>query len=54
MKLISFPGKGRVHCKPEWLEEIDGNPVDENGCVKQPTGAVAYEDCTPSNGDYEV
>ncbi|KAL9617498.1 MAG: hypothetical protein Q9160_007709 [Pyrenula sp. 1 TL-2023] len=47
-------GKGRVHCKPEWLKEIDGKPVDANGCVKQPTGAVAYPDCTPSNGDYEV
>ncbi|KAI9656728.1 MAG: hypothetical protein M1821_003367 [Bathelium mastoideum] len=47
-------GKGRVHCKPDWLEEIDGKPVDANGCVKQPTGAVAYPDCTPSDGDYEV
>lgn len=51
---ILVNGKGRVHCKPESLEDIDGKAVDANGCVKQPTGAVAYPDCTPSDGEYEV
>ncbi|KAI0859389.1 Cupredoxin [Xylaria cubensis] len=53
-KSILANGKGRVHCKPDDLEEIDGNKVDANGCVLQKTGAVAYDSCTPSNSDYEI
>ncbi|EKG20709.1 Cupredoxin [Macrophomina phaseolina MS6] len=47
-------GKGRVHCKPDDLKDIDGKPVDSYGCVEQPSGAVAYDECKPSDGDYEV
>lgn len=47
-------GKGRVHCKPESVVEINGNALNSHGCVEQPTGAVAYPECTPSAADYEV
>ncbi|GME63988.1 hypothetical protein GTA08_BOTSDO05764 [Neofusicoccum parvum] len=51
---VLINGKGRVHCKPDDLKEIDGNPVNSLGCIEQPTGAVAYDECTPSDADYEV
>lgn len=34
--------------------EIKGSKVDSHGCVEQPSGAVAYGDCIPSDADYEV
>jgi hypothetical protein len=48
------PGKGRVHCKPPGLEKLDGKDLDTYGCIKQPTGAVGYDDCKPSQGEYEI
>ncbi|KAF2764147.1 Cupredoxin [Teratosphaeria nubilosa] len=47
-------GKARVHCKPPGLSTLNGNPVDSHGCVVQATGAVAYPECKPSEGEYEV
>lgn len=51
---VLINGKGRVHCKPDELKEIDGKPVNSYGCVEQPSGAIAYDECKPSAGDYEI
>lgn len=48
------PGKGRVHCKPDGVGDIGGEPIDSHGCVKQPTGAVGYGTCIPTYTDYEA
>ncbi|KAF5590961.1 multicopper oxidase [Fusarium pseudocircinatum] len=51
---ILVNGKGRVHCKPDDLLDIDGKPVDQHGCVAQASGAVAYPSCRTSQADYHV
>ncbi|KAF9634918.1 hypothetical protein BFW01_g5813 [Lasiodiplodia theobromae] len=47
-------GKGRVHCKPSDVDDIDGEPIDSHGCVRQATGAVGYGHCVPTYTDYEI
>ncbi|KAJ4301931.1 hypothetical protein N0V90_004027 [Kalmusia sp. IMI 367209] len=47
-------GKGRVHCRPKEILQINGKDVDSHGCVKQPSGAVAYGECKPSESEYKV
>ncbi|KAF4551220.1 Multicopper oxidase-like protein 8 [Elsinoe fawcettii] len=47
-------GKGRVHCKPDGVDSIDGETVDSYGCVKQPSGAVGYDECKTTAADYEI
>ncbi|KAL1638053.1 hypothetical protein SLS58_009074 [Diplodia intermedia] len=37
---VLINGKGRVHCKPTEIDDIDGEPIDSHGCVKQATGAI--------------
>ncbi|PSR79596.1 Cupredoxin [Coniella lustricola] len=49
---ILVNGKGRVHCRQEAFDRVNGQKVDETGCV-QPIGQLPGS-CTPSNADYEV
>ncbi|EOD46162.1 putative multicopper oxidase protein [Neofusicoccum parvum UCRNP2] len=54
LQSVLINGKGRVHCKPDGVDDIDGEPIDSHGCVKQPSGAVGYPECTPTYADYEI
>ncbi|KAI6260084.1 hypothetical protein MCOR27_002778 [Pyricularia oryzae] len=49
---IVVNGKGRVHCRQPEFGVLNGQALDEKGCI-QPEG-LPQETCTPSTGDYEV
>ncbi|KAK2063681.1 Cupredoxin [Colletotrichum caudatum] len=49
---ILVNGKGRVHCRQPGFEKLNGNGLDETGCIPPP--GLPSESCTPSNADYEV
>lgn len=51
---VLINGKGRVHCRPEAVTALGGKEIDSHGCVHQPSGAVGYSQCEPSNGEYEI
>ncbi|KAF6843606.1 multicopper oxidase [Colletotrichum musicola] len=45
-------GKGRVHCRQPGFEKLNGQDLDETGCI-QPAGLL-QESCKPSKADYEI
>ncbi|KAF3013563.1 hypothetical protein E8E14_010796 [Neopestalotiopsis sp. 37M] len=45
-------GKGRNLCRPPGFEELNGQPLDESGCI-QPPGFPPVS-CTPSEADFEI
>ncbi|GJD01423.1 multicopper oxidase [Colletotrichum higginsianum] len=49
---ILVNGKGRVHCRQPGFEKLNGQDLDETGCIQPP--GLPDESCTPSNADYEV
>ncbi|TLS29909.1 hypothetical protein PpBr36_02207 [Pyricularia pennisetigena] len=49
---ILVNGKGRVHCRQPGFGVLNGQALDEKGCI-QPQG-LPQETCSPSTGDYEV
>ncbi|KJY00741.1 conidial pigment biosynthesis oxidase arb2 brown2 like protein [Zymoseptoria brevis] len=51
---VLINGKGRVHCRPAEVTALNGKSIDSHGCVYQPSGAIGYGQCEPSNGDYEI
>jgi FtsP/CotA-like multicopper oxidase with cupredoxin domain len=51
---VLINGKGRVHCRPESVTALNGKSIDSLGCVHQPSGAVGYPQCVPSDGEYEI
>ncbi|KAI6373041.1 hypothetical protein MCOR25_003571 [Pyricularia grisea] len=49
---IVVNGKGRVHCRQPGFDVLNGQSIDEKGCI-QPQG-LPQEKCSPSTGDYEI
>ncbi|KAF3769411.1 Cupredoxin [Cryphonectria parasitica EP155] len=49
---ILVNGKGRVHCRQPGFEKLNGQDLDEIGCIQPP--GLPQESCTPSKADYEV